>query len=837
MSRTLVTFDQSEIRQSIPARFGQMVRTYGSKPAIVHRGKVFSYAELDDFSSRIAFAIDVLCEGRRKPVAILAAPGIDQIAAIIGALKAGKIYVALDPAEPLDRLTSIFNEAGIVSVVTDEVNRQAAALAANDRQTILNLQDVGNSINSKEAFSEILPADPAYIFYTSGTTGRHKGVVDSHRNVLHNIMRYTNNLRICSDDRLTLLQSCNYSGSVSSLFCALLNGATVYPFDVRGEGAVALADLLIDEKITIYHSVPSLFESVIETGRSFPDIRVIRLEGDVCKPRHVALFAKHFNSGCLLANGLGATETGLSHQLILNSDSSIDSNVVPVGYPAEDFDAVLLDENGTSVSNGQIGEICIVSRYLAMGYWGDKELTDQVFQKISGTDSRMYRSGDLGRINSNGALEHLGRKDFQVKIRGHRLDIELLERTISDLPEVARAVVRGHENKFDHQQLIAYFVAEAGYHETTETSIRRQLADKLPSYMLPSRFIELTELPVDANGKVSKKDLPRPDNGRPILDQPFAKPETTTEREIAEIWCSLLGIRKIGLDDDFFELGGDSMLAVTLPILIKEKLSKSISDAVILEASTVRAMARILESTVDSHCLVSIQPAGSQPPVFLIHAHTGRVLEYRDLSGLLGPQTPFFAFQPIGMDGSSQPLTSISDMAAKYVREIQSVQPDGPFIVCGYCLGGLIAYEMGRLFALEGVNQCRIVMVDTEYPSSTGWKRFLPRTAISRIRRSMSNPKIEEEIAAPAAVQAAIDTAYWRYQPRDISSDVTHISIGPESAKHASQLSGWESKVKGTLRKIVLPRSEGTDEYRHFFHEPYLTMLANTLKDIQRSII
>lgn len=406
-------FRREAIEQSIQARFQQQVAERPEALAVVTRERSLTYDALNRTTNRLAAAILDHLGSREEPVALLLDQGVDAVIAILAVLKAGKFFLPLDPRHPQARLTGVLDDAGARLLVTEAKHAAFASRLANGQRAVLLVGDGaggGNDVdtdapqgNDGNRFLPPSPEQLAYLFYTSGSTGRPKGVVDSHRNVLHNVMRYTNALRITPSDRLTLVQSPTFSGTVSSLFSALLNGAAICPFDLHVEGFASLAAWLDEMQITIYHSVPVLFRSLLKTGRRFPSVRVVRLEGDQVLPSDVALFRRHFERDCILAIGLGATETGLSCQYRIDARTAMPEGIVPVGKPMPDMDIVILDEDGHDAGRERAGEIAVRSRYLAVGYWLQPELNRAKFLSDPNDPSvRLYLSGDVGRLRADG---------------------------------------------------------------------------------------------------------------------------------------------------------------------------------------------------------------------------------------------------------------------------------------------------------------------------------------------------------------------------------------------------------------------------------------------------
>ena len=368
------------VERAIPDAFASQVRQRPHHPAAQSGAGLLSYAELAAQAYRIAHAVIALRGDREEPIALLLEPGPDLIAAVLGALAAGKAYLPLDPAHPPERSRRALADCGPSLLLASSTQAARAQAWMGRDGKVLDLGRLDSDLPCGDPRLELGPERLAYIFYTSGSTGRPKGVADCHRNVLHNVMRYTDSLRIGCTDRLTLLQSCAYSGSVSSLFAALLNGASSHPVDLRREGIQGLARRIEAERITMFHGVPSIFHELATTTADLTSLRVIRLEGDLAGPGDAMLFRRRFGAGCTLVNGLGATETGLSCQYFLAADSPLPTATLPVGYPTVGVEVEVVDDAGRPTAIGEIGEIVVQSRYLALGYWRNAELTAAKFR-------------------------------------------------------------------------------------------------------------------------------------------------------------------------------------------------------------------------------------------------------------------------------------------------------------------------------------------------------------------------------------------------------------------------------------------------------------------------
>jgi amino acid adenylation domain-containing protein len=556
-------FPRSALDQSINARFEATAQRFPDKQAVRTKKYSWTYTELNARATKIAQAISTDGVSGAAPILIQFDHDAPAIAAVLGVLKSGNFYCALDTGAGVEPSSTLLRSLNPQMLLCDGANLARSRNLANDTIPVLNTENIQVQSGRKQLQLHVPPDALAYVFFTSGTTGQPKGVMDCHRNVLHNILRYTSNLRISSDDRLTLLQTLSFSGSLSSLFCALLNGATVYPFDLRQEGSAALADWIAEQRITVYHSVPSIFRLIAGEGKRFPHLRVLRLEGDRASSRDAVLFQQNFPRSCVLVNGLGATECGIVRQHFLGVDSPLPAGVLPLGHAVEDMEVSLLDEQGQPALLGEVGEIAVRSRFLAVGYWQRPDLTASAFKPEPGDPQmRTYRAGDLGRLDGEGCLDYLGRKDFQEKVSGQRVSLAHIEAELLRIDGILEAAAAVKPNRAGDNQLVAYYTELTDCPADPE-KIWRDLRIRLEGHMLPSALIRLDRLPLNANGKIDRRALPEPSRRR-LLPYPVVQPSAADEAALVAIWRDILDLDEIGVEDSFIELGGNSLQAMQM---------------------------------------------------------------------------------------------------------------------------------------------------------------------------------------------------------------------------------------------------------------------------------
>lgn len=596
-SGNFAEFTKEEIEQSIVARFEQQAAKYPDRVAVKTEHEALSYNGLNKAANRVASAILAQAGNGPEPVALFFENGVRAIAAIFGVLKAGKFYVPIDPSFPRERISSILQDCGARLLITDSQHFHRAGELTSGSLHLLNIETLGNPNSDENLCVPLSPDDFACIVYTSGSTGQPKGVLQNHRYVLHLAMIHTNDLHITLNDRLTLLHSWSVNACVPHLLGALLNGACLFPFDPRLGGGERLARWLRQEEVTIYHSVPMVFRQMATTltrAAAFPFLRAIVLSGAPMTAKDVELYRRHFPSECVLLQMIGTTETGWLRRYFIDKASQIPIGPVPIGYPVQDTEVVLLDEDGGEAGFGQVGEIAVKSRYLASGYWGKPALTRAKFSPCpDGGDRRIYLTGDLGRMEGDGCLFHLGRKDFQVKVRGYRVETGEVEAALLEYPAINEVAAIGQKMSSGDTQLVAYFVPAEGCAPTV-TDLRAFLGEKLPDYMIPSGFMPLASLPLTPNGKLDYCALPVPSRVRPNLEPAYVEPKSEIEQRIAAVWQEVLGLEKVGLHDNFFDLGGHSLLLAQVQSKLQEIFHQDIPIVDMFKHPTIDALAEYL---------------------------------------------------------------------------------------------------------------------------------------------------------------------------------------------------------------------------------------------------
>ena len=590
-------FPKEEIEQSVATRIEKQVAKHPNHLAVKEKDYSLTYNEFNRSANRIAHAILNAQSIREKPIILLFKQGINFLVSVFGVLKTGNFYVPIDPSFPKIRNSYILADSQATLIVTNSENLPIAENLALENCDILNIDSISGDASEDNLELVISPDALAYLIYTSGSTGKPKGVFQNNRNLLHNAMNQINTFHLGKGDRMPLVYSCSVMGAVRGSFSALLSGMSLYPIDVKLEGFDVLRTLITEERITVFHSVATLFRHFVDNitdSDLFPDLRLLILGGEAMNRKDVELYKQHFPQNCLLCTGLGSTEAGTISLFMLDKQTEITSSLVPPGYTVEGVEILLMDGEGKEVEVGSVGEIVVKSKYLALGYWRQPDLTEKLFSRCpENSPERLFQTGDMGRFLPDGCLVHVGRKDFQVKIRGYRVNLSEIELALMDYRFLKETVVVGYEDSRGEMFLVAYLVFRQKPGPTV-SELRIFLCQKLPDYMIPSRFVFLDSLPLTANGKVDRLALPTMEAPSIQLEPHFVLPSSPTEEILANIWTDVLGTEQVSIHDNFFELGGHSLLATQVISRCRQAFKVEILLQSLFENPTIATFAQTI---------------------------------------------------------------------------------------------------------------------------------------------------------------------------------------------------------------------------------------------------
>jgi amino acid adenylation domain-containing protein len=765
-NRTLISYPSPIC---LPEALAAQVEKNPDAVALVYEGVPLTYREFNARANQLAHYLIAQGVGPDVLVGICAERSIELVIGICGILKAGGAYVPIDPGYPSERLTFILEDAHIRLLLTQQ--HLVPKLPTNLAQRICLDADWPTIAEGPitNPTSGVTSDNLAYVIYTSGSTGRPKGVMSTHQGIINRLLWMQNECPLTVDDRVLQKTPFSFDVSVWELFWPLIAGARLTIARPEGhKDSSYLVDIIQQEQITIIHFVPSMLQIFLEDPGA---PRCISLRRVICSGEALSYELQEYFftvMNAALHNLYGPTEASVevTHWACERSSAR---KIVPIGYPIANTQMYVLDKYLQPVPIGVPGDLYIGGVQLARGYLNRPDLTAERFIPNPFIDgggsisenrltapslqskeppshmqygSRLYCTGDLARCLSDGAIEFLGREDYQVKIRGFRVELGEIEAILRQHSSVHNAIVVAHEDK-GHTRLIGYIVSDTKA-AALSSELRRMVQERLPEYMMPATFVFLDSLPLSANGKVARASLPIPEQSRPDLDSPLVIPYTQIQEILATIWCQMLGIDQLGIYDNFFDVGGDSLLALQIMGRMQKAFGVTLSLRDMIGSPTIAEIGAIIEKKQgilniaaavgsDHPNFVAIQRHGTKVPLFLVHGQSGGIHMYHELAQHLGDEQPIYGIEAQAYKEDVAPFSRIEDMAASYVEAITSYQAHGPYRIGGWSMGGVIAFEMARQLYERGISVDFVIMLDSNAPTGENNQLAIAKDPITKI--------------------------------------------------------------------------------------------------------
>ena len=745
-----------------PQVFEDQARRNPGKTAVIFEDKKVTYAELNSKANRLARHLIARKPVNKPLIGIYLNRSDEMLACLIAVMKTGGSYLPLDPTYPDDRVVFMIEDSQ-VDVIISESALMDCLTSYRDRiilvDAIQNLKDFDDSNFPNKAG----PGDLAYTIYTSGSTGKPKGVQIEHRSLLNFLYSMKEKPGITESDRLCAVTPISFDISVLELFLPILAGATVIiaPREFTIDGRLLLKHIK-DNNATMMQATPSTWRLLVEAGWNGEALQKVLCGGEAI-PRDLA--ENILNRGLTVWNLYGPTETTV-WSTIYHIENKYDP--ILIGKPIGNTKTYILDASMKPVPSGVAGELFIGGDGVARGYLNRPELTSEKFIINPFSEKkfeRIYRTGDLARYRHDGNIEFLGRNDQQVKVRGHRIELGEINAVVAQYGGIKYAVTVVREDCPGDKRIVTYFVKDDSSGSIRISDLKEYAKKEIPAYMVPAFFIEMQKLPLLPNGKVNIHALPAPDEIEP--EKEVVNPQNHNQEMLVEIWQEVMNVKKIGIRDNFFDLGGYSLLAVRLMTRVNEAFKIDLPLRTLFLNPDIESLSRVINSNIkvtavgDIHesdrpdtrgalypheekykqqnasvisaplSIFPMQPKGNRPSLFIISGvHVEEDGFYRYLSCIipsLGLDQPVYGLRPRGLLGDDKPHDNISEMAADYIKEIKLIQSHGPYFIGGECIGGLAAYEIARQLERNNENVGVLLLLDTFHVSAL--KNFFNATS------------------------------------------------------------------------------------------------------------
>lgn len=713
--------------RSVAEAFFSAAEAHPERQALMGPAGSWTYSELAHQVRDTAGGIlELIDRGESAPIAVLAEHDAPLVVAVLSILAAGQIVVILDPEAPNNQTIEVLAECQPSMLLHDEQHAEQSSILRRTHLYDLPLADLSTVSGDASELPTSGLDDPAMLAFTSGTSGRPKGAIVTNGVLLSVVWGATEALSITEQDRMPMLFPPSLAVAAYPMFLPLVNGGTLATLDVRSQGLAPMAGFLKEARITLAYMAPTVIRFLADAlrGIEFPNLRMIALGGEVVDADAVAL-AHQCTGAREIAVGYGTTETGVVALNVIDPTSEL-KDPVPVGLPVPGIEVTLVDDAGGPSDQSRAGEIAIGSRYLFHGYWNHPELNRQVLadDPHGRAGWRTYRTGDFGRVDTTGALIVTGRLDSKVKVRGRFVRLGDVEALLHDMEDVADAAVACHRLG-SVSELVAYVVPVAGS-DPTATSLRAELLKGHEAYEVPSRWVFLDELPRLPNGKTDRQALPSPEAvfgttapNQDVLESGTGEDHHDLRERLRDIWERLLPIGSIGIDEHFFDLGGDSLLAAQMLIQVERELDVTIPMGELVHARTVRELAEVIERTYpaghgawESTAVCVQQGDPSRPLLWFFPDLQGSAYRVRHAAAGLGADQPVWSVESPLLSGEPNRFSRLNYFVVQFIDDIRRVQPKGPYWLSGYSFGGICAYEVARQLTADGQEVAFLGVID-----------------------------------------------------------------------------------------------------------------------------
>jgi amino acid adenylation domain-containing protein len=679
--------------------------------ALIFEGTTLSYAELNNKANQLAHYLQDKGVKPETLVGICVNRSLDMMVALLAILKAGGAYVPFDPDYPQERLSFIAEDTGIDLLITQSDLTAGLPVFNCELYTLDTDSQQLSAYPTSNAVSDVKAENLAYVIYTSGSTGIPKGVMMQHDSVSNQLMWIAQYLQINNTDIILQQTSISFDVSVLELFEGLISGGKLVIAKPDGHrDNLYIIDLIQSQNITTMHLSPSVLKILMDTSGfdQSVSLRQVCSAGEALPVSIANNFSNRSNAS--LFNMYGPTEAAV----IATSSpitKKINRNSVPIGKAVNNTQLYILDENYQLVSEGEVGELYIGGIQVARGYLNRPELTQERFIKGLFNQKQLYKTGDRARYLANNDIDYLGRVDHQIQLRGNRIEPGEIETRLIQHPDIKNALVVLREGQFNNQYMVAYLISDTSINNS---EIRAFLALTLISSMIPSAFVTLKEFPLTINGKVDRQALPEPHYYRSRTDKDFTAARNDSEQSLSTLWSELLSLQDVGIHDNFFEWGGDSLLAVELTHQMETILKLNLPIMYIFENPTIVAILANLESLdqrVNYSSLVNVQLKGSKTPLFYI----GTTGYASNLATVLADDQPIYGLNVFGVPEAVNPdlPVTIEIIAKQFLADIRKIQPIGPYQIASFCADTVMAYELAQQLYQQGQSVSLFATIDT----------------------------------------------------------------------------------------------------------------------------